>query len=61
MGMLDDLVALQRALEKEPQRRDGLVDGRHANTACRQMQLIPAHVLAVSGERPRNAAKFLIL
>ena len=45
MGVLDDLVALERDLEKEPQRRDGLIDGRHANAARRQMQLVAAHVL----------------
>jgi hypothetical protein len=45
MGMLDDLVALERDLKEEPQRRDGLIDGRHANTACRQMELVAAHVL----------------
>jgi hypothetical protein len=30
MGVLDNLVALQRDLKKEPQRRDGLIDRRHA-------------------------------
>src|SRR6185437_3808285 len=45
MGMLEDLMALQRDLKEEPQRRNGLVDGRHANAARRQMQLVAAHVL----------------
>src|SRR4051812_19365903 len=45
MGMLDDLVAPERHLEKEPQRRDGLIDGRHTDAARRQMQLVAADVL----------------
>src|SRR5437868_2716782 len=45
MRMLDDLVAPERHLEKEPQRRDGLVDGRHTDAARRQMQLVAADVL----------------
>src|SRR5215471_1548642 len=40
MGMLDDRVALQRDPEEESQRRDRLVDGRHANTARGQMELV---------------------
>jgi hypothetical protein len=43
--MLDDLVATERNLKKEPQRRDSLIDGRHANAARRQMQLVAAHIL----------------
>jgi len=43
--MLDDLVAFKRDLKKEPQRRYRLIDGRHANAARRQMQLVAAHVL----------------
>src|SRR5437868_5662352 len=45
VGVLDDLVAFERDPKEEPQRRDGLVDGRHANTARRQMQLVAAYVL----------------
>src|SRR5919201_2048844 len=45
MGVLDNLVAPERDPKEEPQRRDGLVDGRHANAARRQMQLVAAHVL----------------
>jgi hypothetical protein len=45
MGVLDDIVAPERDLKKEPQRRDGLVDGRHANTARSQMELVAAYVL----------------
>src|SRR5262245_31429457 len=45
MGVLDDLVAPQRDPEQEPQRRDGLIDGRNANAARRQMQLVASHVL----------------
>ena len=53
MGVFDDIVTLERDPEKEPQRRYGLVDGRHANTACRQMQLVAAHVL--EGRRIRRS------
>ncbi|MET4221130.1 hypothetical protein ABIB00_006365 [Bradyrhizobium sp. LB14.3] len=45
MRMLDDVVALQRDPKEEPQRRDGLADGRNSNAARGQMQLIAAHVL----------------
>src|SRR3954447_19079241 len=45
VGVLDDLVALERNLEEEPQRRDGLVDSRHANAVRCQMQLVAPHVL----------------
>src|SRR5580692_4385712 len=45
MRMFDDLVALQRDLKEEPQRRDGLIDCRHADATLRQMQLVAAHVL----------------
>src|ERR1044071_5923892 len=51
MRMFEDLMPLQRDLKEEPQRRDGLVDGRHANAARGQMQLIPAHVLESRGIR----------
>jgi hypothetical protein len=62
MGVLDDIVAPERDLKKEPQRRDGLIEGRHANAARRQMQYRrTSSKLAVSGDRPRNAAKFLTL
>src|SRR4051794_30227471 len=45
MGMLDDLVAPERDPEEEPERRDGLIECRHANAARRQMQLVAADVL----------------
>jgi hypothetical protein len=45
MGVLDDIVTPQRDPEKEPQRRDGLIEGRHTNAARRQMKLVAAHVL----------------
>jgi hypothetical protein len=63
MAVLDDLVALERNPEKEPQRRDRLIDGRHANAARRQMELVAAHVLEARRIRrsPENAAKFLTL
>ena len=38
-------MAPERDLEKEPQVRDGLIDGPHADTAFRQMQLVAPHVL----------------
>jgi hypothetical protein len=61
--MFHDLVALEGEPEKDPQRRDGLIEGRYADAAGRKMQLISAQSskLAVSGERPRNGVKFLIL
>jgi hypothetical protein len=37
MRMLNDLVVPERDLKKEPQRRDGLVDGRHTDAARRQI------------------------
>jgi len=45
MCVLDDIVSPERDPEKEPQRRDGLVETRHADTARRQMQLVAAHIL----------------
>lgn len=45
MGVFDDLVTPQRDLEEEPQSRDRLVDGRHADAARCEMELIAAHVL----------------
>jgi hypothetical protein len=43
--VLDDVVALEGDPEKEPQRRDGLIEGRHADALGSKMQLIAAHVL----------------
>ena len=43
--VLQDIVPLERDPEEEPQRRDALVEGRHADAARGQMQLIAAHVL----------------
>ncbi len=40
-----DLVTPQRDLEEEPQGRDRLVDGRYADAARCQMELIAAHIL----------------
>jgi hypothetical protein len=37
MSVLDDIVTPERDPEKEPQGRYGLIEGRHANAACRQM------------------------
>ena len=45
LRVLHDIGAPERDLEEEPQRRDGLVEGRNADAARRQMQLIAAHVL----------------
>src|SRR5882724_7432057 len=47
MGVLDDSVAPERYPKKEPQRRYGLIERRHANAARCQMQLIATHVLEV--------------
>jgi uncharacterized protein len=41
---LHDVGAPERDLEKEPQCRDALVEGRNAGTARRQMKLIAAYV-----------------
>jgi hypothetical protein len=41
----NDLLAPKRDLKKEPQRRDGLIEGRHTHPARSQMQLVAAHVL----------------
>ena len=43
--MFHDLVALEGDPEKEPQRRDGLIEGRYADAPGSEMQLISAHVL----------------
>src|ERR1700704_7211075 len=61
MGVLDDLVAPQRDSEKEPQGRDGLIDGRHTNATRRQMQLIAAHVLEARriGRSPEKRGEVL--
>src|SRR4051794_21640150 len=59
MGMLDDLMVPERDPEEEPERRDGLIECRHANAARRQMQLVAADVLETrrirgSSERRRE-------
>jgi hypothetical protein len=46
-GVLDDVVALERALEKEPQCGDCLVEVRHPNATRRQ---IPKAVVAKAGQ-----------
>lgn len=43
--MLGDVGSPEHDLEKEPQRRDGLVEGGDADAARGQMQLIAPHVL----------------
>ena len=43
--MLDDPVTLEGDPEKEPQRCDGLIEGRHVDAAPREMKLISGHVL----------------
>ena len=53
--VLQDIVALERDPEEEPQRRDRLVHGRHTDAARRQTQLIAAHVL--EARRVGRAAK----
>src|SRR6201995_395117 len=44
LGVVHYVGAPKRDLEKEPQCRDALVDGRNAGSTCRQMKLIAAHV-----------------
>lgn len=44
LGMVDDVGAPKCDPEKEPQRRDALVEGRHAGATRRQMKLIAADV-----------------
>ena len=60
-GVLDDIVTLERDPEKEPQGRYGLIEGRHANTARRQMQLVAAHVLEARriGRSPEERSEVL--
>jgi hypothetical protein len=61
MGVLDDLVALERDPEKEPQYGDGLVEGRHTYPARNQMQLVAAHVLEARriGRSPEERSEVL--
>ena len=44
--MVHDRVALEGDPEKEPQRRNGLIEGRHADALGSKVQLIAAHVLS---------------
>ena len=44
LGVVHDIGAPERDLEKEPQCRDALVEGRNAGAARRQMELIVAYV-----------------
>src|SRR6266566_8106601 len=44
LGMVHDVGAPKRDLEKEPQCRDALVDGRNTGPTCCQMKLIAAYV-----------------
>src|SRR5882672_12025798 len=43
LGVVHDIGAPKRDPEKEPQRRDALVEGRDPRTTCRQMKLIAAN------------------
>ena len=47
--IIQDVGAAERNPEKEPQRRDALVEGRHSGAARRQMQLVATHVLEARG------------
>jgi hypothetical protein len=49
LGMVQDVDAPKCDPEKEPQRRDALVEGRNARATCRQMKLIAAHVFKTRG------------
>ena len=44
LGMVDDVGTSERDLEKEPQCRNALVEGRNAGATRRQMKLIAAYV-----------------
>src|ERR1700688_908734 len=44
LGVVHDVGAPKRDLEKEPQCRDALVDGRNTGPTCCQMKLIAAYV-----------------
>jgi hypothetical protein len=63
VSVLDDIVALERDPEKEPQCRYGLVAGRHTNAAASEMQLIAANVLEACGvwRSPEERREFLTL
>src|SRR3984893_12263086 len=49
LGMVHDVGAPKRDLEKEPQCRDALVEGRNASATFCQMKLIAAHVFEARG------------
>src|SRR6267154_79579 len=49
LGMVDDVGAPKRDLEKEPQCRDALVEGRNAGATRRQMKLIAAYLFEARG------------
>ena len=61
--MVDNLSARKRDVEKEPQCRDTLVEGRNTGAARRQMKLIAAYVFEAGGigRQSRKAAKCLTL
>src|SRR5258705_3243819 len=49
LGMVHDVGAPKRDLEKEPQCRDALVEGRNAGATCCQKKLIAAYVFEARG------------
>src|SRR6266853_6702477 len=49
LGMVHDVGAPKRDLEKEPQCRDALVEGRNAGATRRQMKLIAAYLFEARG------------
>jgi len=51
--VLDDVGSLERDPDEEPQRSSGVLENLYVRSVRRQMQK-----LAVSGDRPRNAAIF---
>src|SRR5579863_8670568 len=49
LGVVHDIGAPKRDPEKEPQRRDALIEGRNPRATCRQMKLIAANVFETRG------------
>jgi hypothetical protein len=58
--VLDDVVTLERDLEKEPQRRDGVIENRRTCAVGRKVQLKAPDVFRACRVR-RTAEKFLIV
>jgi hypothetical protein len=61
--VFDDVMALERDPEEEPQRRHSVIDNGGCAPLCARCswKRRTSSKLAVSGERPRNTAKSLIV